>query len=234
MNPRPTTGQRLTRAAVMLLLLAAVLGLGYWLYKLVSDPAEKPRKRAVQEITLHKPPPPPPPPKTPPPPPPPRMDQEKIDVPKPDAQPDKPAEAPPPGPDLAVDAAGSGSGDGFGLVGKPGGTDLLATGIGGGGAGAGGDQFAWYSALVKERIQDAVEEAARRDKKLRAAGNVQRTVHVWVGAGGTITRVELVGSGERPELDQSLRDALRNVAAVREAAPGNMPQPIRLRITTRS
>lgn len=234
MNPRPTTGQRLRRAAVLLLLLAAVLGLGYWLYKLVSDPAEKPRKRAVQEITLHKPPPPPPPPKTPPPPPPPRMDQEKIDVPKPDAQPDKPAEAPPPGPDLAVDAAGSGSGDSFGLVGKPGGTDLLATGIGGGGSGGAGDKFAWYSALVKERIQDAVEEAARRDKKLRAAGNIQRTVNVWIGPGGTVTRVELVGPGERPELDQALRDALRNVAAVREAAPGDMPQPIRLRITTRS
>lgn len=229
MNPRPNTRQRLTRAAVWLLLLAAVGAVGYWLYQLVSDPAEKPRKRAVQEIALLKPPPPPPPPKTPPPPPPPKMEQERIDVPKPDAQPDKPAEAPPPGPDLAVDAAGSGSGDGFGLVGKPGGTDLLATGGGGG-----GDKFAWYSALVKERIQDAVQEAARRDKKLRSAGNIQRTVHVWIGPGGAVTRVELAESSERPELDQALRDALRNVAAVREGAPSDMPQPIRLRITTRS
>lgn len=234
MIPRPTTGQRLARAAIFLALLALALGVGYWLFKLVSDPAEKPKKRGVQEITLQKPPPPPPPPKTPPPPPPPKMEQEKIDVPKQEAEPDKPADAPPPGPDLAVDAAGSGSGDGFGLVGKPGGTDLIAAGIGGSGSGGGGDKFAWYSALVKERIQDAIEEAARRDKKLRAAGDIQRTVNVWVGAGGDISRVELVGASDRPELDQTLRQVLRNVPAVREGAPGDMPQPIRLRITTRS
>lgn len=233
MIPRLTLGQRLSRAAIFLALLGVALGLGYWLFKLVSDPAEKPKKRAVQEISLQKPPPPPPPPKTPPPPPPPKMEEQKIDVPKPDAEPDKPAEAPPPGPDLAVDAAGSGSGDGFGLVGKPGGTDLIAAGpvVGGGG---GGDKFAWYGALVKERIQEAIEEAARRDKKLRTAGDIQRTVNVWVGPGGNVTRVELVGSGERPELDQALREALRNVAAVREGVPSDMPQPIRLRITTRS
>ncbi len=97
-----------------------------------------------------------------------------------------------------------------------------------------GDKFAWFSALVKERIQDAVEEAARRDKNIRAAGNTQRTVHVWVGPGGKVTRVELIGAGASPGLDEALRKALRNVAAVREAAPSDMPQPIRLRITTRS
>lgn len=226
MSPNPNPRQRLTRAAVLLLLLAGAVGGGYGLYKLLSDPAEKPRKRAVQEIALLKPPPPPPPPKTPPPPPPPKLEQEKIDVPKPDAPLDKPADAPPPGPDLAVDAAGSGSGDGFGLVGKPGGTDLIATGGGGGG----GDKFAWYSALVKERIQDAIQ----RDKKLRAAGEYQRMVNVWVGPGGEVTRVELVGPGASAELDEALRAALRSVGAVRESAPNDMPQPIRLRITTRS
>lgn len=211
-----------------MLLLALVLAVGYWLYTVFSKPAQSTKKRAVQEITLQKPPPPPPPPKTPPPPPPPKQEQEKVEVPKPDeAQPDKPADAPPPGPDLAVDAAGSGSGDGFGLVGKPGGTDLLKTGTEGGG---GGNRFAWYGALVKERIQDAV----LKDKKLRSAADYQRQVNVWVNSAGAVTRVELIGPGESPELDEALRQALRNVAAVREGAPTDMPQPIKLRISARS
>jgi protein TonB len=208
------------------LLLALALVVGYWLYSVFSKPAQSTKKRAVQEIALLKPPPPPPPPKTPPPPPPPRLDQQKIDVPKQDPTPDKPADAPPPGPDLAVDAAGSGSGDGFGLVGKPGGTDLLATGT----RGAVGNRFAWYGALVKERIQDAVS----KDKKLRSATSYQRLVNVWVSSTGAVTRVELIGPVENPALDEALRQALRNVAAVREGAPSDLPQPIRLRVSAQS
>ncbi|RJP71173.1 MAG: energy transducer TonB, partial [Comamonadaceae bacterium] len=134
-------------------------------------------------------------------------------------------QAPPPGPDLGVDAAGSGAGDGFGLVGKPGGGDLI-----GGGGGGGGNRFAWYGALVKDRITDAVQ----RDRKLREAGEYQRVVNVWVNSSGVVTRVELVGAGDKPELDEALRLALRNLPPVREGAPGDMPQPIRLRISTRS
>jgi len=220
----PSFAKRYGRVAGLLLLLALVLAVGYWLYSMFSTPAKSTRKRAVQEIALIKPPPPPPPPKTPPPPPP-KQEQEKIDVPKPEAMPDKPSEAPPPGPDLAIDAAGSGSGDGFGLVGKPGGTDLLATG-----GGTVGSRFAWYSALVKERIQDAVI----KDKKLRSATNYQRQVHVWINSAGAVTRVELIGPGDNPNLDDALRQALRNVAAVREGAPSDMPQPIKLRIYAQS
>ena len=157
MNPR------LFRAVAVVLLIAALTALAVWLYRLLGEPAEPTKKRAVQQIELLKPPPPPPPPKTPPPPPPPPQEQQKIDVPKPDAPPEQPADAPPPGPNLGVDAAGSGSGDGFGLVGKPGGGDL----IGGGGGGGGGNRFAWYGALVKERITDAV----LKDKKLREAAD---------------------------------------------------------------
>ena len=214
------------RIAALVLLIALVVAGAVWLYALFSKPDEAPKKRAVQEIALLKPPPPPPPPKTPPPPPPPQQQQEKIDVPKPEAAPDQPSEAPPPGPDLGVDAAGSGSGDSFGLVGKPGGSDL----IGGGGGGGGGDRFAWYGALVKERITDAI----LRDEKLRKAQDYQRVVNVWVGSGGRITRVELVGAAEYPELDEALRSALRNLAPIREGAPSDMPQPIRLRVSARS
>jgi protein TonB len=111
-------------------------------------------------------------------------------------------------------------------VGKPGGTDLLATGIGGGT----GSRYAWYGALVKERLQDAIA----RDKKLRAATSYQRLVNVWINNSGAVTRVELVGPGDNPGLDEALRQALRNVDALREGAPSDMPQPIKLRISAKS
>ena len=215
-----------------MLLAVLLIGFAIWVYGVMSKPEEKVKRRSVQSIELLKPPPPPPPPpKTPPPPPPPPQQQEKIDVPKPEAPPEAPSQAPPPGPDLGVDAAGSGSGDGFGLVGKPGGSDLIGgSGAGGGSGGGGGDRFAWYGALVKERITDAIYN----DKRLRAAADYQRNVNVWVNASGAITRVELVGQGESPALDEALRQALRSAGAVREGAPSDMPQPIRLRVSARS
>jgi periplasmic protein TonB len=226
----PSAGRR-TRFVLWAVLAALLVALAVWLYSVFSKPLEPNKRRTVQEISLLKPPPPPPPPKTPPPPPPPPQQQpEKIDVPKPAAAPpDQPSQAPPPGPNLGVDAAGSGSGDGFGLVGKPGGGDLIG---GGGGGGSGGkvDPFAWYGALVKERITDAIS----KDKKLKAAAEFQRNVNVWVNASGAITRVELVGQAQNPELDEALRLALRAATPVREGAPGEMPQPIRLRVSTRS
>ncbi|WP_199534775.1 hypothetical protein [Rhodoferax lacus] len=192
-----------------------------WLLKLMATGEEPRKKKVIQEIALMKPPPPPPPPKTPPPPPKEQV-QEKMDIPKQDA-PTK-SEAPPPGPDLAVDAAGTGAGDGFGLVGKKGGADLIA----GGGSGT-GNKFAWYGALVKDRIQDAIA----RDKKLREAGEFSRNVNVWISGGGQITRVEMVGAGDKPELDETIKAVMKAMSALREGAPGDMPQPVRLRIASR-
>jgi protein TonB len=212
----------------LLLVLGALVLVGLcvaWLLKLMAAGEEPRKKKVIQEIALMKPPPPPPPPKTPPPPPKDEI-REKMDVPK-DNQPTK-SETPPPGPDLAIDATGTGAGDGFGLVGKKGGADLIA---GGGGAGGGGtgNKFAWYGALVKERIQDAIA----RDRKVRESGEFQRNVNVWISAGGAITRVELIGPGDKAELDEALKAALKNLPTLREGAPGDMPQPIRLRIASK-
>ncbi|WP_382160853.1 energy transducer TonB [Hydrogenophaga sp. ANAO-22] len=217
MNPR------LFRVVAVGLLLALLIALGVWLYKLFSEPTEPTKKRAVQQIELLKPPPPPPPPKTPPPPPPPPQEQQKIDVPKPDAAPEQAAPAPPAGPTSSL--PDNGTGGAFGL--PPGDGSLRIGPVGGSG---GGNRFAWYGALVKERITDAV----LKDKKLREATDYQRVVNVWVDPSGLITRVELVGASPAPELDEALRLALRSLAPVREGAPGDMPQPIRLRISARS
>jgi periplasmic protein TonB len=100
----------------------------------------------------------------------------------------------------------------------------------GGTGGGGGDRFAWYGALLRERITDAI----LRDEKLRKAQDYQRVISVWVSASGAVTRVELVGAAQFPELDEALRNVLRGLPALREGAPGDMPQPIRLRVSARS
>jgi protein TonB len=191
-----------------------------WFYKLMTTGGEPRKKKVIQEIALMKPPPPPPPPKTPPPPPKDEI-KERMDIPK-DNQPTK-SEAPPPGPDLAVDAVGTGAGDGFGLVGKKGGADLI------GGGGGTGNRFAWFGALVKERLQDVIA----KDRELREFGDFQRLVNVWVDATGSITRVELVGRSDNTKLDSALRSTLKSLQPLRQGAPSDMPQPVRLRIALR-
>lgn len=207
---------------------ALVVGIGLmlvtaliWLaIKEFAVPDKGKKKRVIQEISLIKPPPPPPPP------PPKKIEEppkqevpQKVDVPKPDSQPDKPADPAPPGDKGIPDGPAGGMA-----------TDL-PTGSGSGTIGGGGgigNRFAWYGALVKERIQEAVA----RDKKLREA-DYRIMVNVWINASGTVTRAELLGSTGDAELDSALKVAMRNLPPLREGAPGDMPQPIKLRITAR-
>jgi len=226
-------GQRrwLRRLAVVM---AMVIGaaLLWTLIAQLMEPGEKRTKRVVQQISLVKPPPPPPPPKVEPP----KLEQkkveieEKVETPKPDPQADKAPDAPPPGPNLGLDSQGVAGSDGFGLAARKGGSDLIGgpTLGGGGGAAPLANRFAWYGALIKERIQESVA----RDKAL-STGDYRINVNVWVDAKGVVTRAELVGSTGDTQLDDALKLALRSLPPLREGAPGDMPQPIKLRITAR-
>ena len=212
------------RALAVAAVIAVAIGLVIWWVVIQMHSVGKPLKRSVQEIALVKPPPPPPPP--PPKVEPPKVDQPKMDVPdKMDTPKDAPAdkaEAPPPGADLGVDANGSGAGDSFGLVGKKGAAGL----IGGGGS---GNRFAWYGALIKDRIQ----EALLKDKKVRDASDLRILVNVWVGANGSLTRVELLSSSGNAEVDNAIKQALKALPPLREGAPADMPQPVKLKISAR-
>lgn len=226
MSAKEKPARRWRQPVLIVLGVALVSALLWLLIKELTQPVEGKKRRAVQEISLLKPPVPPPPPKDQPPPP--KVEPlDKMDVPQPDQAPDKQADAPPPGPDLAVDAVGGAGGDSFGLVGKKGGTDLI--GSGGGNAGS---RFAWYGALIKERIQERIQELMTKDKKLQKA-DYRITVNVWVNAAGMVTRAELVESTSNAEMDSALKIALQSLPALREGAPSDMPQPIRLRITAR-
>jgi len=188
-----------------------------------SDKAEKPRKQQTVKLLPDTPPPPPPPPK-----PTEKQPPKAEDKPQPQAAP-KPAEAPQPQSLKSDEAAGSGPGSG--LTAGPVTQDYSGQKVVQGPVTVGGsaeNRFAWYGALVKERIQ----EAMARDKKLSGA-EYRVTVNVWISASGAVTRVELIGSTSNTELDNTLKAALNNLPPMREGAPGDMPQPIKLRITAR-
>jgi len=173
-----------------------------------------PARKVVQEVRIIRPPPPPPDLKPPPPPPP----EEKSDVPEPEPDPVA-SNDPPPGEQLGVDAVGTGAGDGFGLVGRPGGRDLLASG---------GSAFTWYAGLLKDEI---LGELDRRDE-IRG-GSYSVVVRLWVGTDGTVQRVVLASSSGDRERDRAIENVLSKMGRISRSPPSDMPQPISLRIVSR-
>lgn len=195
------------------LVIAVMLGFGLKDLLVSDKPAKKPK---LQQITLIKPPPPPPPEQKPPEP---EVMKEEVKLQEVEPPPEQQADAPPPGQDLGVDAEGAGSGDGFGLVGRKGGRDLLA--------GAGG-RFAGYTGLLRQQIQ----EYLTKDKRLRTA-DYKAVVKVWLARDGRVERYELTGSTGNPDTDKAINLALASLPPVREQPPEDMPQPVKLRITSR-
>lgn len=177
------------------------------------------KKKSVQQISVLRPPPPPPPPKPEEKPPEPELKKEEVKIPeeKPDPEPQQ-AEQPPAGEQLGVDAQGSGTGDGFGLVGKPGGKDVTTIG---------GDRFGWYAGVLRGQIQKAL---ARNDQ-LRGA-EFKVIVRIWVEADGRVRRAELADSTGDADKDKRIRLALADVPVLNEPPPTDMPQPIRFRLSS--
>jgi len=196
--------------AALLLLFSAIVW--YLLHDLLADDGSK-SKKTVQQISLIKPPPPPPPPKVEEKPPEPEIKEEvKIDEPPPENNDDEP----PPGQDLGVDADGGAGGDGFGLIGRKGGRDLMSS------------RFGWYGNLVQSDIYDAL----MRDEDTRKS-SYSVVVKLWLGTGGEVQRVELEGSSGDVRIDESIKRAVSGLSRVAEAPPADLPQPIKLRIATR-
>ena len=196
--------------AALLLLFSGIVW--YLLHDLLADDGSK-SKKTVQQISLIKPPPPPPPPKVEEKPPEPEIKEEvKIDEPPPENNDDEP----PPGQDLGVDADGGAGGDGFGLIGRKGGRDLMSS------------RFGWYGNLVQSDIYDAL----MRDEDTRKS-SYSVVVKLWLGTGGEVQRVELEGSSGDVRIDESIKRAVSGLSRVAEAPPADLPQPIKLRIATR-
>ncbi len=194
----------------------AVVGVVVWLVVSSLGDAGKPTKKLIQQVQIIRP---PPPPETPPPPPP---EVEEVEVTEPEAPEPDVAEAdqPPPGDQLGLDADGVAGGDGFGLLGRKGGRDLLGTGS--------SDQYKWYGQILKNDLIDKLAEIRdiRRDR-------YSVVVSLWLAPDGRVQRFSVIKPTGDETLDQALVAALESLGKVSEAPPAGMPQPVRLRIVSR-
>jgi protein TonB len=220
MKPRRRKWSRIAFGVAGLLLGGGALGA--IIFALLSA-GEGPKQAPVHNITLLRPPPPPPPPKVEEKQPEPEVKKEEVKIPEEQApeQPDQAQDQAPPGEQLGVDAEGGAGGDGFGLAARKGGRDITSFG--------GGSPYAGFAGTVQQHIQD---ELAKRDKLRKEAYRV--VVNLWIAPDGRLTRYELASSTGNPKTDEQLRLALDELAPFRSPPPQEMPQPVKLRITSRS
>ena len=171
--------------------------------------------RQVQVVQIIRPP--PPPQDQPPPPPPP----DKVDEPLPQDQPEpSPSDAPAPSEQLGLDSEGGAGSDAFGLAARKGGHDITGTG---------GAVFAWYTQLLKDVIVDRfTSERLLRTKKFTVV------VRVWIGPDGEIQNARLASATGNRDVDGAVESALSHLGKLREPPPIEMPQPISVKIVSRS
>ena len=181
------------------------------------------RRQVIQSIELVKPPPPPPPPEEKPPEP---EIKEEVKIEEPEPVPQDAAEAPADN-NLGVDAEGGAGGDAFGLVGKPGGSDLL----GSGGPTVGGTNRAGWASYDR-LVSDGLHSLFARDPRLKK-GEFRAVLRIWLDEQGRVTRYELAAPSGNAEIDAGLRDLLATQPDLGDAPPPDMPLPIKLRVNSR-
>lgn len=169
-------------------------------------------------------------PDTPPPPPPPKPEKlpepEKQEL-KPQMQQEqvKPQEAPPEPQQLKMDGP---AGDGPSAFAAGQVTSEYKGGdVGTGTGGVNRMQFALFTSQLQRHIQS---QLARNQKVKQSDYSVN--VKVWISPSGDFQRVELLTDTGDGQLDEAIRSALDQMSSIRDV-PGNLPQPIKLRITNR-
>lgn len=203
----------LPRAGAAVLVLA-LSGVSVALIRNMSG-TSAPQQPLIQQISIVMPPPPPPPPEIKPPEP--EVEELEIEEPEPLVEDDS-AEAP--GEELGLDADGVAGGDAFGLLAKKGGRGLLG----------GGDQNAWYAGILQRELQRLLSN----DESIRGLGEYSVIVSISLSADGYVQDSQLLSGSNNPKLDAALRSALSAGVRLSREPPADLPQPIRLRISSRS
>ncbi|MBS0375207.1 MAG: TonB C-terminal domain-containing protein [Proteobacteria bacterium] len=193
----------------------AALGFAWFVRQMVTGKDAKPA-RQVQTITMIRPPPPPPVDQPPPPPPP---DQPHEQLPQNEPEP-SPSDAAAPAEQLGLDAEGAAGGDGFGLAARKGGHDLV---------GSGGAVFGWYTA----RLKDRVAEKLAGESRLRSRKYVV-SLRIWIESDGRIRDVHVISGTGSGDLDAIIRSAVASIGALAESPPLEMPEPVTIRIVSRT
>ncbi len=208
----------LLNVGVGLGLLLLILAIGLGIKSLMSGHTST--KKAVTTIKLlpDTPPPPPPPPKEPP-------KEQPKDQPK-EIKIEQPKQEAPPAETLKMEGA---AGDGP----SPFGAGKVTNDYKGGDVKIGGNKglaaYAWYTGQIKTKI----EEALAAEKQLTKA-QYRLVVHVWFARDGRFERAELQGSSGDQATDDLIRKALAGISPMAEAPPEDMPQPVKLRITSKN
>lgn len=173
-----------------------------------------PQAPRIQQISVVVPPPPPPPPKIEEPEP-----EQNMEIEEPEPEPLADNAEEPPGEELGLDAEGEAGSDEFGLRGKKGGRSLLG----------GGDANAWFAGLLQRELQTLLAN----DEAVRAFGEFSVVVSIRVSEDGYILDSRVLG-GHDPELDAALRNVLAGGVRFSREPPQDLPQPVRLRISSRT
>ena len=189
-------------------------GAGAALIKKMSGSGAPPEP-LVQQISIVLPPPPPPPPKME------EPEPEEVELETPEQEPvadDASEELP--GEELGLDADGVAGSDAFGLKARKGGRGLLG----------GGDRYAWYAGVLQRELQSLLSN----DDEIRGLGDYAVIVSISLTPDGYVDETRLLSGSNNPKLDEALRKALSSGVRFSQEPPQDLPQPIRLRISSRS
>lgn len=202
------------RGLLALVLAAVAAGVVLVARQLTSQPGPQQKQMAKIRIVPDTPPPPPPKQERPPDPPKEVKEAKEIKVDQP-----KPAQAPP---TEQLKMEGDASADG--LAGVIGGA--VTQEYAGGPLGRGGG---WYGGVIERELQRMLA----RDERIRGM-EFRVVLKLWLGPDGQLQRFEIAQSSGDAKADAAVRQALAELPALHERPPEGLPQPISLRITSRS
>jgi outer membrane biosynthesis protein TonB len=212
----------LKRIAITLIVITILVGIGYGLKGLFKGGEVKKQGPTKIQLKDLPPPPPPPPPKE-------QPKEQPKDQPKdaPKEPEPKPVDAPPPTDTIKMDGP---AGDGPSQFGAGAVTNENKSGNTGPVIGKpNAAQFYSYTNKIKSRIEDALNS----DKDLYSA-NYRVEVYIWLTPDGRIDKFELHKPSGVSSTDELIRAALATVKSVGDSPPPDMPQPVKLRITSKA
>lgn len=161
-------------------------------------------------------------------PPPPEPEPEEVDVPEVEMQADAPEDPGPASDDrLGLDGDGGMGADAFGLLAKKGGRDITTlSGDGGDGEGLSRELLLFVAGLRGE-----IERELSGYVDLRKRDYVA-IVKLWIDSQGAVRRYEISQPPRQPDMAIALERALGSLRHL-SPPPGQLPQPIWLRIASR-
>lgn len=160
--------------------------------------------------------------------PPPEPEPEEVDVPEVEVQAETPQDAGPASDDrLGLDGDGGLGADAFGLLAKKGGRDITTlSGEDGDGAGLSRELLLFVAGLRSEIERELSVHVDLRKRDYVAV------VKLWIDGKGAVRRYEIAEPPRQPDMALALERALGSLREL-SPPPGQMPQPIWLRITSR-